>query len=169
MTGECYFFEAKLTQNAGFCSSTPPSHIELRANDPVCPLRAVHCVVSSKNIWANMQQYCSPVLTNWNIGDPKLWKPFLTEKKAREYFPDGIATFQKLVNGNELIYAKPITNLQNLERRVQKYIVEMFQDERIKTVRKTTKWKFESQDTLRQILLQCEDQAKMARKGGTLS
>lgn len=49
---------------------------------------------------------------------------------------------------------------------MQKYIAEMFQDERIKTVRKTTKWKFDVQTPLRIILLNCEQQASMARSGG---
>jgi hypothetical protein len=51
-----------------------------------------------------------------------------------------------------------------------KYLMEEFQDERIRAVRKTTKWKFDSaQQTLKAILIDCEAQAKMARASGKSS
>lgn len=45
----------------------------------------------------------------------------------------------------------------------------MFQDERIKKVRKTTKWAVTSHDELRDILIDCEEWSKMARRGGIQS
>ena len=45
----------------------------------------------------------------------------------------------------------------------------MFQDERIKRVRKTTKWAITFNDRLRLILNDCEEHSKRARKGGTNS
>lgn len=45
----------------------------------------------------------------------------------------------------------------------------MFQDERIKTVRKTTKWKFDASQELRHILTNCEQHSMMARRGGKAS
>jgi hypothetical protein len=53
--------------------------------------------------------------------------------------------------------------------KVLKYLMEKFQDERIKKVRKTTKWKFNTTEKLRGILIDCENQAKMARTGGKAS
>ena len=42
----------------------------------------------------------------------------------------------------------------------------MFQEERIKKVRKTTKWAVTANEELRLILIDCEEWAKMARHGG---
>ena len=63
----------------------------------------------------------------------------------------------------------PKENTQVLENRIQKYLVEMFQDERIKKVRKTTKWAVTVNDELRSILYDCEAHSKMARHGGISS
>jgi len=56
-----------------------------------------------------------------------------------------------------------------IESRIQKYLVEMFQEERIKKVRKTTKWAVTVNDELRLILIDLEAWSRMARKGGTNS
>ena len=45
----------------------------------------------------------------------------------------------------------------------------MFQDERIKKVRKTTKWAITFNERLRGILVECEEHSKRARKGGIQS
>ena len=45
----------------------------------------------------------------------------------------------------------------------------MFQEERIKKVRKTTKWAVTSNEELRRILIDCEEWSKMARRGGIQS
>lgn len=56
-------------------------HIESRGYDPICPLRKVHCIVSSTNIWANIQQFESPVLLDWNLKNTSAWKPFFSSDK----------------------------------------------------------------------------------------
>ena len=56
-----------------------------------------------------------------------------------------------------------------IESRIQKYLVEMFQEERIKKVRKTTKWAVTINEELRRILIDCEEWSKMARHGGIQS
>ena len=68
-----------------------------------------------------------------------------------------------------LVYSQPRENTEVFESRIQKYLVEMFQDERIKKVRKTTKWAVSVNDELRRILIDCEQWSKMARHGGIQS
>jgi hypothetical protein len=43
-----------------------------------------------------------------------------------------------------------------MEARIQKYLVEMFQEKRISEVRKTTKWAITLNEKLRGILADCE-------------
>lgn len=43
-----------------------------------------------------------------------------------------------------------------IENRIQKYLVEMFQEERIKKVRKTTKWAVTTDEALKDVLVDCE-------------
>lgn len=45
----------------------------------------------------------------------------------------------------------------------------MFQEERIKRVRKTTKWAVTANESLRLILIDSEEYSKMARHGGISS
>ena len=45
----------------------------------------------------------------------------------------------------------------------------MFQEERIKKVRKTTKWAVTANEELRRILIDSEEWSKMARHGGIQS
>jgi hypothetical protein len=61
-------------------------------------MRKIHCIISNRNIWANIQKNDSPVLINFNIEDKNAWKPFFaTEKKLLEHFPGGvIPTYQQL-------------------------------------------------------------------------
>ena len=68
-----------------------------------------------------------------------------------------------------IVYCPPKENTQVLESRIQKYLIEMFQEERIKKVRKTTKWAVTANEDLRMILIDCEDWSKMARHGGIAS
>ena len=59
-------------------------------------MRKIHCIVSSKNVWANVQKYDNPVLVNFNIDDKKAWKPFFDGKKLTQFFAGGvIPTYQK--------------------------------------------------------------------------
>jgi hypothetical protein len=45
-------------------------------------------------------------------------------------------------------------------------LIEEFQDERIKSVRKTTKWVITQTEDLRAILISCEEHMQSSRKGG---
>ncbi|KAI9143539.1 hypothetical protein BKA69DRAFT_79855 [Paraphysoderma sedebokerense] len=48
---------------------------ELR--DPHCPLTSIGCVFNSANIYANIQRATGPHQLDFNLNDPRLWKPFL--------------------------------------------------------------------------------------------
>ena len=55
LTGECYFFEEKISYNE-FLSwkCKPTKYLEMRLNDPMCPMKKVHCVISDDNLYANV-------------------------------------------------------------------------------------------------------------------
>jgi len=53
--------------------------------------------------------------------------------------------------------------------RIQKYLVEEFQSERIRVCKKTTKWDIQAGEKLRLILADCEEHMQRARRGGTTS
>lgn len=169
MNGQCYFFARQE-------SASESSYNYVRSNDPICPLKKIHCVVSSTNIWANIQLFSNPVLLDFDFGNGKAWKPLFASDEQRVALVGpldqhgAIPTCQPLQADSELLFAKPQENMQQLEMKVMKYLMEQFQDERIRAVRKTTKWKFDSaQQELRSILMVCETQAKMARSGGKAS
>lgn len=94
---------------------------------------------------------------NFDFSNTKKWKRFFQENTPQ-------VTCQP-----PIVYSPPKENTQALESRIQKYLIEMFQEERIKKVRKTTKWVVTANEYLREILLDCETWSKMARHGGIVS
>ena len=61
-----------------------------RINDPICPMRKIHGIVSSDNIWVNCQVNENPVLIDFNIDNLKAWKPIFTGKKILEFYQGGV-------------------------------------------------------------------------------
>lgn len=47
--------------------------------DKACPLYDVGCVIDEKNVYVNIQPSGAPSQIEWNIENPKLWKPFLLD------------------------------------------------------------------------------------------
>ncbi|NXK95290.1 C2D2A protein, partial [Formicarius rufipectus] len=64
--------------------------------DTFCPLQNVYCLISSDNIWFNIQEYDSPVRINFDISKPKYWKSFFSRSLP---FP-GLCSIQP----EELVY-----------------------------------------------------------------
>lgn len=151
VTGECFFFQEN-TPDATFCGVriTRRSNMTVRLNDPICPLKHIYCIVSSENVYANIQTYDFPVLMDYDMTNRKKWKPlFVSEDHVRKYYPKGL--IDSSVQPSPLMYTAPMNmnQVQILTNRVQKYLIEEFQDERIKAVRKTTKWIITANDLLR--------------------
>lgn len=110
LTGECYFFREQKNSNSGICSFNPPNYLETRINDPVCPLRSIHCIVSSTNVWMNNQSHDSPIMLDFNLGNQDIWKPFFdSSREIGKFFNGGkIPTYQVLKGVDDLEYAKPM-------------------------------------------------------------
>ena len=51
LTGECYFLKESKTESMCFA---PVKYLEMRLNDPMCPMKKVHCVISDDNLYANI-------------------------------------------------------------------------------------------------------------------
>jgi len=110
LTGQCYFFARK--------TSSSDSYTYVRSNDPMCPLRKIHCVVSGKNIWQNIQQYSNPVLLDFDLTNTKAWKPLFTslQQCVNMLGPmdanGQIETCQVLQANSQLLCSKPQENIQ---------------------------------------------------------
>ena len=163
-TGECYFYREK--KAATRWGSPAQYYLEVtRPTDPMCPLKKIHTVIGSDNVYVNIQRSDFPVLMSFDLNNPKNWAAFFDGKarKAATFFPQGIPpTVQEL----EIKYAPINQNTGVLENRIQKYLVEMFQQERIKTVKKLTKWTITQNHQFRNLLVDCEAHSQRARKGG---
>lgn len=65
--------------------------MQVRVNDPICPLKHIYSVVSQENIYANIQQYDFPVFMDYDFTDKKKWKPlFISEDMTKRYYPEGL-------------------------------------------------------------------------------
>lgn len=139
LSAECFFFRF-CDDSESFCyvPLRKASHMEVRLNDPICPLKRVWFIVGKSNVWANIQKFDFPVLMNFELTDKSNWKPlFESENHMKKYYPLGIQSIQPPVTYADLMNPQQVLVLTS---RIQKYLVEHFQDERIKAVRKTTKW-----------------------------
>jgi len=161
-TGYCYFYENKAPSRAMCSFLKRTNYLEIRPTDPMCPITQIHTVISSSNVYVNMQKSDYPVLIDFDLTNKSKWKAFFAKETVHQ-------TIQPM--GGALLYSKPqlAENSQVFENRIQKYLVEMFQEERIKRVRKTTKWAVSANDKLYEILTDCEEWSAMARHGGILS
>ena len=79
-------------------------------DDHACPLR-VGTIASQDNIWANIQESDNPYEMNFNLADPKSWRPFFSAK----YPKSQMETCQI----QQLEYTPPNTEfLEQLERQI---------------------------------------------------
>ena len=68
----------------------PVKYLEMRLNDPMCPMKKVHCVISDDNLYANIQKSDFPVLMNFDLEDKKKWSPFFdNNRKITKFFENG--------------------------------------------------------------------------------
>ena len=169
VTGECYFFKIEKRQKS-LLSFAQPNFMQIRLMDPSCPMTKLHTVVSDKNIWCNIQPHDLPVLIDFNLDNKKKWKPL---------FEDPVVAYPKYLGSGkvdsiqteELLYSPKLdVNVTKiLQSRIYKYLVEQFQDARIKKIRRTTRWAVAHQTQLKTVLTSLEEHVKRARKGGTTS
>ena len=77
LTGQCYHFNNIIEPNK-FCgiSYGKQSHLDVRLTDPICPLRQIHTIVGSNNVWVNTQKSDYPILMNFDFTNAKCWKKF---------------------------------------------------------------------------------------------
>jgi coiled-coil and C2 domain-containing protein 2A len=61
--------------------------MDKRMNDAICQMKNIGCVIGSDNIWANIQEYDDPGLTNYNLNLTNAWKPFFTKNNFKKFFP----------------------------------------------------------------------------------
>ena len=137
--------------------------------DAICQLQSIGCIISSENIWANVQDHEDPGLLDYNIENSRNWKPFLTESTRNKYFtPNKPIPTEQTVN---LRYMRPMdeARAEVIAMKIQNYITDMFERQRINVNRMRTKWNNQMEETLKNILAMCENKRKKARQGATKS
>ncbi|XP_074085863.1 coiled-coil and C2 domain-containing protein 2A isoform X2 [Macrotis lagotis] len=110
--------------------------------DTFCPLKSVGCLISSDNIWFNIQRYDSPMRINFDITKTKLWKSFFSRSLP---YP-GLSSVQP----EELIYQQTDkVAAAELQDRIEKILKEKIMEWR---PRHMTRWNRYCSSTLRQFL-----------------
>lgn len=140
-----------------------------RMNDAICQLKSVGCIISRDNVWANVQEFDDPALLNYDINDAKCWRPFFTNSNRSKYFANGALIESEQIT--ELRYMKPMDKERAdvIAMKIQNYITEQFESERIKVNRMRTKWNNQMESILNSILAKCEMKRKKARLGAANS
>ncbi|NXP19100.1 C2D2A protein, partial [Scytalopus superciliaris] len=110
--------------------------------DTFCPLQNVYCLISSDNIWFNMQEYDSPVRMNFDISKPKHWKSFFSRSLP---FP-GLCSIQP----EELVYQhSDKAAAVELQSRIEKILKDKIMEWR---PTRPTRWNRYCTSTLRNFL-----------------
>ncbi|NWH62113.1 C2D2A protein, partial [Geococcyx californianus] len=110
--------------------------------DTFCPLQNVHCLISCDNIWFNMQEYDSPVRTNFDISKAKNWKSFFSRSLP---YP-GLSSVQPA----ELVYQRSDKAAAlELQGRIEKILKDKIMEWRPRHV---TRWNRYCTSTLRNFL-----------------
>ncbi|KAJ7402747.1 Coiled-coil and C2 domain-containing protein 2A [Pitangus sulphuratus] len=110
--------------------------------DTFCPLQNVYCLISSDNIWFNIQEYDSPVRINFDISKPKHWKSFFSRSLP---FP-GLSSIQP----EELVYQhSDKAAAVELQSRIEKILKDKIMEWR---PTRPTRWNRYCTSTLRNFL-----------------
>ncbi|XP_051515693.1 coiled-coil and C2 domain-containing protein 2A-like isoform X2 [Myxocyprinus asiaticus] len=114
--------------------------------DIFCPLQTIGCLISTDNVWFNIQAYASPVRMSFDVSKPKLWKPFFSRA-----FPDpGLSSVQP----EALVYRRTDRAAAvELQDRIEKVLREKIMEWR---PRHPTRWNRYCISTLRQFLPKLE-------------
>ena len=125
-------------------------------DDPVsplssCPLTLIGCVFNGSNVWANLQTTDRPSEMNWDLNDPRAWKPFF----GKGGYP-APKTLQS-VQTEALDYRRTTEEYRSdLEREVEDRLQREFEDLR---GHRPTDWNRSLANTLKKLLKRFEDDA----------
>lgn len=123
-------------------------------DDTSCPLTSVGCVFNDKNIWANIQKSAEPQLVNWELFDPKLWRPFFSRKGG---YPE--PQYATSVQVAQLRYRRTAEEYRlNVEREVEERLQRQFEDRRAQAHRPTD-WNHSVAAKLKLLLRRFEEDA----------
>ena len=142
MRGEAYFYGREENPDKLFgCITASEGHTMNKSlGDAICQLQSIGCIFNSENVWANIQPYDEPSLLSYDIENSNHWKPFLTEGNRSKYFVANkpIPTIQV----SYLKYMEPMREdrADAIALKIQSYITDMFERQRIKQNRMRTKW-----------------------------
>lgn len=167
LRGEVFFFgrEEKKEVIMGCLSVSSGFLMNKRANDAICQLKSIGCVIGRDNVWANVQEFDDPGLMNFNLDLESCWRPFLTKANRLKYFPSAAPPQTEQVS--ELRYMKPMDKERAdiIAIKIQNYITEQFEHQRIHDNRMRTKWNNQMESTLNNILAKLEMKRRKARQG----
>lgn len=145
-TAEVYNFDSIVTQVRSIFGSRNTESKNIRMNDPICTMRKIWCVISQKNVYANIQKEESPAQIRYNLDNIKDWKPFMDGKTYDE-------SSMRPIQSKELKYQPPFTALSALEDQIKNFLAGKFEDERIAQVKKTTNWNITIGEDLKKVLI----------------
>ena len=128
-TGDCFYFEKTLISTKFLCIPMSTQYKNSKSNsNKICPLKSVGAIVTFDNILINNQDETDPSLIDFDLNNPSLWLPFLTEEARNRYFPEGIKTIQRPIE-----YTPPSEkDALNLKEAIRDYLKRVIREERAK-------------------------------------
>lgn len=104
-------------------------------------------------------------MINYDVTNKKNWSALFSnlDNNLLRLFPGGKIQTVQLPT---LSYAAPPDESRQLilAKKIQKYLMEEFADERVRVVRKTTKWALSAEAALKLVLIDFENNVKLSRQ-----
>ncbi len=165
VSGESYFFGNEIYERSCLCIPCPQGE-RVGDHDPTCPLKEIGCVISSNNVYVNLQLSGDPSTALFNFENTSYWLPFLSESSREKYFPAGIDSIQE----HELTYIDTPPELAHeLEQKIQNYIAQEFERARATRAKgrrpMRTRWERDVSENVRMLLSSLEQYKCGVRNG----
>ena len=98
---ECFYFDKNYTQTK--CCFIPFGRAfnNISLSESICQLKEIGAIVTSENVYINIQNEVSPIGTDFNLNNRSMWVEFLNESSKKKYFPKGIKTIQKEIENED--------------------------------------------------------------------
>lgn len=100
-TGECCYFDKRFVETKCCFITFGRSYASFSISDAICQLKEVGCIVTSENIFVNIQPETNPNNIDFNLLNKDNWSEFLNESAKEKYFPNGIVSIQRQFDNEE--------------------------------------------------------------------
>jgi coiled-coil and C2 domain-containing protein 2A len=177
VTAKLYYIEQEPFVSKFLCFTTNRGFKNVNnVSDTICLLKSIGTVVSSDNIYINIQPSSDPTLMSYDFENPLFWTSFVNSDVTNKYLKEKPLTNAPVIN-DQIKEEDPFVGVNELEGAMEAYIVRQFEEirNRKEGLRRAmrTKWarkvKNSLKNSLAEAIIQLEEYKQKVRNGSQYS